>query len=167
MTIWLLYLSTLVTAHASEGRLGFDRVDLLSDSSAAFLTDDLPRINMEPEITGLRFVGQISPVFATRHIEIALSMSTQSVGLRAALSREAGVWIDGGLITRSLLPVGARAGFAWRRGPVRIGLALCAETDASWTSPPWRRDGGGFIVRPALGLGFGRTLSSRAPWMER
>jgi hypothetical protein len=147
---------------ASASGLQVDRVDLLSGNSASFLVDDLPRISMDPAATTLRFAGQVAPVLASRHVELSSSLSVQYAGLRAAALPAAGLWVDGGLIARGLLPVGARAGLALRRGPVRLGMGVCAEAGASWTSPRWET----WTLRPALGLGLGRDLQRRAPWME-
>lgn len=154
-------------ASAGEGPLRFDRIDVLSDNSAAFLSDDLPRAPLSPAATLLRFTGQVSGVFSTEHIEIASSLSVQSLGLRAPISRAAGWWLDGAIVARGLLPVGGRASLALRRGPVRIGLSLCAESQASWTSPSWFGDQAApWLLRPALGIGFGRNIDGRAPWMR-
>jgi hypothetical protein len=142
--------------------LKFDRVDLLSGSSASFLVDDLPRISLDPAATTLRFVGQVAPVIASKHVELSSSLSVQYAGLRAQVLPAAGLWVDGGLVARGLLPVGARAGLALRWGPVRVGFGACAEAGASWTSPSWER----WTWRPSVGIGVGRTLRPRAPWME-
>jgi hypothetical protein len=142
--------------------LQFDRVDVLSGSSATFLVDDLPRISMDPAATTLRFVSQVAPVIASHNLELSSSLSVQYAGLRAPVLPAAGLWVDGGLVARGLLPVGARAGLALRWGPVHVGLGVCAEAGARWTNPRWES----WTVRPSVGLGVGRKLRQRAPWME-
>lgn len=159
-----------VALASPPGKLQLDRVDVLSGTSASFLADDLPRLPFEPELTALRFASQVALVVASRNFELSSSLSVQSVGLRAPIARNAGLWVDGGLVARGLLPVGARAGLALRPGlsarrsgaALALGLGVAAETAASWSDPRWS----GWTLRPTLAVGLGRDLRERPPWMQ-
>ena len=137
-----------------------DRVDLLSEAPGTWLPYEAPRLATAPGVAALRLAAQVSPVFSVDAVELSLSLSAQSLAVRTPLFRER-VFADAAVVTRAFLPVGARVGLAWRPGPVRIGLSLVALSDATWVRTDWRA----WTVMPALGLGVGRDLRTRAPWM--
>lgn len=139
-----------------------DRVDLLSESPGTWLPYEAPRLATAPGVSALRWVAQVSPVVSVGNVELSASLSAQSVAVRAPLLADR-VFADVGVVTRAFLPVGGRVGVAWRPGPLRFGLSLVALADATWVRTDYRS----WTLLPALGLGIGRDLRPRAPWMGR
>ena len=146
--------------------LTFDRVDLLAEAPGTWLPYEAPRLATAPEVAAIRWLGQVTPVVAAGRdggvaLEVGASLSAQSIGLRAPLFPDLGLCADAALVTRAFLPAGARIGASIRPGPIRIGLSLVALSRATWVRP----DYGDWTLMPALGLGVGRDLRPRAPWM--
>lgn len=132
---------------------GFDRLDLLSEDTGAWLNHELPRLGVTARAGSLRFLTQLKPVFTLpyRGLYAGLSISSQSLVYEHPLKREWGLYATGGLQTRLLFPRGVLAGVAWRHGYLRLGLSLSAFTGGSWAAP------GDFTwtFLPSLGIGVG------------
>jgi hypothetical protein len=146
-------------ASAAEVRL--DRVDLLSEA-APWVRQDAPRLGAAPGITTARWFAQVTPVASVGPAVVGVSLGWQWVGLRAPLVPERVIWADAAIVARGMLPVGGRVGVAWRPGRVRLGVSLAALSGATWVRPSWRS----WSVVPTLGLGIGRDLRPKAPWMR-
>ena len=136
-----------------------DRIDVLSDDPGRWLADDLPRATVAPEVTALRFAGQITPVWNLgRGWQLGTSLSSQA--LRREWLVEGPWWATAGLSTHYALPRGALAGIAWRAGAARVGISAAATTTATWDHLNWRS----LSVVPSLSVGW--VHPARAPWMR-
>ncbi|MCA9489645.1 MAG: hypothetical protein KC621_06965 [Myxococcales bacterium] len=139
----------------------FDRLDVLSEAGAPFFADDLWRASADPGVTRLRFAEQIAVVGALGEAQLSLSLAAQTFAVERPLPLGP-LRATAGLRTHAFLPDGALLGLAVRGGPVRVGASMLVVSDATWSRPDWTR----WRALPALGLGFGPTARSRAPWME-
>ena len=150
-------IAMFAVAVAAEPAL--DRVDLLSEHGAPWLVYELPRVNTASEVVVLRWIEQVSPVFALGNARLSVSLGAQTIGF------ETPTWplsASGGLVTRAGLPIGALAGAGFRPGKVRVGLSLAVLSSSTWVRPDWNT----WTVLPGLGVGIGRDARPRAPWME-
>lgn len=154
--MWVL----ATTALAAPPRL--DRVDLLSEAAAPFLTDQLFAADVPGDLVRLRFAEQIALVGALGDARLSLSLDVQELGWEHALPHLGPLSGSVGLRTHAFLPDGALAGLAVRGGPVRVGASLLVVSDATWSRPEWST----WRVLPGVGLGIGPARRDRAPWME-
>lgn len=141
-----------------------DRVDLLSEDPGLWLSHELPRATLAPGIVSLRFLTQIRPVLSlpVEHLSVGLSLQSQSLLIERPIAPAAGLALTGGLITRGGLPSGAMVGGAWRPGNVRLGISAIGLSSATWSHPSWSD----WRLLPGVGVGFGRDVRTRAPWIE-
>jgi hypothetical protein len=140
----------------------FDRVDLLSETPGTWLVYEAPRIEAAPGTVALRWAAQVAPVVSIGRAEISASFAGQSLGVAIPLDRARPATLDVAIVGRALLPIGARAGLAWRAGRTRLGLSVVALSDATWTRADWSS----WTVLPAVGVGVGRYRAPGAPWMR-
>ena len=143
---------------AAFGAPHLDRVDVLSDDPGWFLTEDLRQTSLAPDVTAVRFLGQITPVVALgKGWQVGASLSSQ------AIRRE--WWLEGtwsanvALSTHYGLPRGALFGLSVRPGPLRVALSAAAMSEATWENLAWRQ----WTVGPVIAVGVVRR--PRAPWM--
>jgi len=143
--------------------VGLDRVDLLSEGSATWIHDELPRASTSGRFVAVRFIEQVEPVVFLPADGLTLGLSMRAIRIhweRPVFGSEH-LFVGGGVLTSLLLPNGAQAGVAWRAGPVRLGVSVNALSSASWG----RRDWTVWQVQPTVGIGLGRDLRPRAVWM--
>ena len=132
---------------------GFDRVDVLSETST-WLAYDALLFRTEIAKPVLRYVEQVkvSLRLPWRGLYVGLSLGGQDLTYEYPVDL-AGLrlYLTGGIQTRLLFPSGAHVGVAWRWKMLRIGASVAAFTSGSWTSP------GSFAVLPlpTLGIGIG------------
>lgn len=143
----------VATGFAAEPAVMVERIDLFSDEAMDFWLDDAPRLGVGPRATAVRWLEQVSVVTAFRRASLVVSLSVQrqSVRVRRPLSNRFPFYASGGLITHLGLPAGAAGGVEYWAGPVRIGVALRAESSASWARPTWNH----WRVLPGIGVGVG------------
>lgn len=153
----------LLSLSAFAAPVGFDRVDILSEGSATWLNNELPRSSTTGRFVTVRFIEQIEPVIFLPPDGLTIGLSLRAIRLhweRPIFDSET-VFVGGGVNTTLLLPNGGQVGAAWRPGKVRLGLSINALSSASWS----RKDWSVWQVMPAVGVGFGRDLRQRAIWM--
>ena len=134
--------------------LRFDRVDVLSEDPGLWLNHDLPLASVYWPRTGYRLLEQVKPVWriaAVEGLHVGVSLRSQSLVYERSLGLGHGLFWTVGLQTSLLLPRGALAGLAWRRGRFRVGVGVSLLSAASWRRPDWTD---GWLL-PTLGLGVG------------
>jgi hypothetical protein len=139
-------------AGALTGQVRLERVDVISEDPGLWLSNEAPRLLVDPVTPAIRFVMQVKPVWSTpvRGLSFGVSIASQSLVYEYPLLESARLSLSVGLQTRLLLPRGALVGLAWRVGPVRIGAGLSVFSEASWANISYRT----WTVLPTLGLGF-------------
>ncbi len=153
----------LLALSALAAPVGLDRVDVLSEGSATWLNDELPRFSTTGRFVSVRFIEQIEPVIFLPPEGLTVGLSLRAIRLhweRTVLGSDS-LYVGGGIQTTLLLPNGAQMGAAWRPGKVRIGFSVNALSAASWSKKDWSV----WHLMPAIGLGFGRDKRHRAVWM--
>lgn len=143
------------------GQFGFDRVDILSEDTGTFLHYEVPMASARADITAVRFLEQVKPVFTTpvKGLYLGASISSQSVVYEYPLLPRYGLFATGGIQTRLLLPRGALAGVAWRWSWFRVGVSVSALSQASWMRPNWTH----WDFLPTLGIGVGQAFEPGQP----
>lgn len=150
-----------LAAAALAAPIRLDRVDLLSEAPATWLSDEAPRLRHTTTVPVIRWVEQVTvAVGLPEGVEVDLSLAAQSLRLERPLPW-ADLAVGGGVTTRLGLPTGALLGASWRPGPVRLGLSAVLLSDASWARPEWSR----WRLLPGVGIGIGPDRRPRAPWM--
>lgn len=150
-------------ALAGDGAVRFDRLELLSEASPGWLADELPRFGSAPGVVSLRYIEQLAVVGAVgRNVDVGIGLDADWIGVHGAFGSRRTLLVDGAVITHALLPAGARVGLAWRPGRLRIGVSAVALSYATWTRPSYASWG----LTPAVGVGVGRIVARRAPWMD-
>lgn len=146
---------TVLVAACLTGQIGFDRVDLVAEDTGTFLHFEAPMAAVRADITAVRFLEQVKPVWTTavKGLYVGTSIGSQSIVYEHPLLAQHGLFATGGLQTRLLLPRGALAGVAWRWKRLRVGLSLSALSQASWARPNWQQ----WQFLPSLGVGIGRS----------
>lgn len=154
----------LAAAALAGAPIGIDRVDVLAEAPALWVSQELPRFTLTPRVGAVRFLTQVQPVVWTPldGLQLGLSLQAQTLLYERPVLPHAGLHVTGGLVTRAGLPAGLQLGAAWRPGKVRLGLSAVALSGASWARPDWTT----WRLLPGVGLGFGRDPRPRAPWME-
>ena len=156
-------IALLLALSALAAPIGFDRVDILSEGSATWLNDELPRFGTSGRFVTVRFIEQIEPVIYLPPDGLTLGISMRAIRVhweRPVFGTDT-VYLGGGVQTQLLLPNGGQVGVAFRPGKVRFGVSVNALSSASWS----RKDWSVWHLMPALGVGFGRDLRQRALWM--
>lgn len=152
---------TAIVLASIAGQVGFDRVDLISEDTGTFLHYEAPMAATRADITAVRFLEQVKPVFSTpvKNLFFGVSIASQSLVYEYPLLQQHGLFATAGLQTRLLLPRGALAGVAWRWKWLRVGVSLSALSQASWARPNWQQ----WDFLPSLGLGVGRAFEPAQP----
>ncbi len=134
---------------------GFDRVDVLSETSTWLNYDVLVLRSGDIAKPGLRLVEQVEVYFRLpiRGLYAGLSIQSQDLTYEYPLGF-AGLYVTGGIQTRLLFPDGVHLGVAWRWKMLCLGASLTAFTTGSWTAPT------SFAVLPlpTFGIGIGPGL---------
>lgn len=149
-------LTAIVLAASFWSGFGFDRVDVVAEDPGTWMNYDLPMGTSYPPSLAIRFLSQVKPVWTTpvEGLTIGTSLASQSVVYEQPLWKQAGLYWSAGLQTQLLMPRGALAGLAWRRGHFRIGAGVSAVSGSSWARPDWTT----WSFLPTLGFGIGRAV---------
>lgn len=157
---------TWFLAVALAAPVRFDRVDLVSETTASWQHDELPRLGQTPRVVAMRWAEQVQPVIAVPlgvdagALQLGASLRAQSIRYERAAFRPS--WsVNAGVQLGAGLPNGALAGLSWRHGALRVGGSLAAVSAASWARPVWDT----WRWLPAVGIGVGPAIPERAPWM--
>jgi hypothetical protein len=157
----MLALVTALVLAAEPARVRFERVDVLSEDPGLWLSQEAPRLGVDPLTPTVRFLTQVKAVWSTpvRGLGFGVSVESQSLVYEYPLLREQNLSLSMGVQTRLLLPRGALLGVAWRAGPVRVGLSLSVFSEATWSRVNYSY----WTALPTLGLGFGRSPEPSTP----
>jgi len=147
----------LLAGPARPAVLAFDRVDLVSEDPAAWLNYDVPMLGVNATTVAVRWLEQVKVSWRlpVDGLSLGTSLSSQSVFWEHPVWAAAGLSAGAGVQSALLLPRGAFADLAWRRGRFRAAVGVGAVSGATWTDLDWTA----WDVVPTLGIGVGRRVA--------
>ena len=131
----------------------FERIDIIAEDPGTWINYEVGSLPGYPTKGLVRWLTQIKPVVQTpvANLYIGLSLRSQSITYEVPIHEKLPLTASISLQTQLLLPKGANAGFAWKRGHWRLATGISTVSEASWKRPAYAS----WVVLPTIGFGFG------------